>query len=59
MTDRLDTIQFETTTACNATCTMCPLPTMARARGRISEALALRARVAALEAAQQAQDGDA
>lgn len=35
----LHLIQFETTTACNATCTMCPLPTMTRTRGRMSEAL--------------------
>lgn len=39
MTDTLETIQFETTTACNARCTMCPLPTMQRTRGRMSEAL--------------------
>lgn len=35
----LKLIQFETTTACNATCTMCPLPTMQRTRGRMTEAL--------------------
>lgn len=39
MSDPLTLIQFETTTACNATCTMCPLPAMKRARGRMSEAL--------------------
>jgi radical SAM protein with 4Fe4S-binding SPASM domain len=39
MIDRLRHVQIETVAGCNARCTMCPVPTMQRAKGRMGETL--------------------